>query len=368
MLSRPLSDSEGPHFRGKTLTPESPVPLHVPEPTKIPVLQNQIDPVFNLMSTHMEQIPMPNRLGSPDSQHDSSGVASRFPGLTEIEAEVAHTGTAQENQNPSIDEDVECNMDLENEAMQEHIAQQSNDTLREISSSSIIQPSTTVSVNENPSIFTQVDRSSSFPGQNMDKFSEPVYDNPKPHEPSQDTSVTSGHEMTVLEPLEENITYLQTLDTDVNDGGVNYQALLDNLSPSAHNAENIASVTTPTPSEKPNPPRPSSAESPIASLPLPVGLPPRPPPQEKPAIHPNYSPGEDIRSYHYPHTQSSTPILLILPSQVIPIVLHRDTLILHPAPLLAPMACPLLPLQPSSSHRQRLVSRSLARSRNRLAR
>jgi hypothetical protein len=36
-----------------------------------------------------------------------------------------------------------------------------------------------------------------------------------------------------------------------------------------------------------------------------AGLPPRPPPQEKPAIHPNYAPDEDIRSYHYPHIQSS---------------------------------------------------------------
>lgn len=250
---------------------------------------------------------MPDRLGSPDSQHNSSGVALRFPGLTEIEAEIAHAGNAQENQNPSVDEDVECNMDLEIEAMQEHITHQSNDTLREISSSSIIQPSTTVTVNESPSIFTQVDHSPSFSGQSLDKSNEPVHDNPKPHEPNQGTSVTSGHEMTAVEPPEESNTYLQTLDTDVNDGGVNYQALLDNLSPSAHNVENIASVTTPTPSEKPNPPRPSSAESPIASLPLPVGLPPRPPPQEKPTIHPNYSPGEDIRSYHYPHTQSSTP-------------------------------------------------------------
>ncbi|KAJ5888518.1 hypothetical protein N7495_008559 [Penicillium taxi] len=40
------------HFRGKTLTPESPRPLHISEPSNIPVLENQMDPVFNDTSTY----------------------------------------------------------------------------------------------------------------------------------------------------------------------------------------------------------------------------------------------------------------------------------------------------------------------------
>ena len=40
------------HFRGETLTPESPRPLHAAEPSNIPVLENQIDPVFNDTSTY----------------------------------------------------------------------------------------------------------------------------------------------------------------------------------------------------------------------------------------------------------------------------------------------------------------------------
>ncbi|EEH08964.1 conserved hypothetical protein [Histoplasma capsulatum G186AR] len=35
------------HVRGKTLTPESPQPLHVSEPTHIPLLQSQMDPSFS---------------------------------------------------------------------------------------------------------------------------------------------------------------------------------------------------------------------------------------------------------------------------------------------------------------------------------
>jgi hypothetical protein len=48
----PNSPDEAIHFRGKTLTPESPRPLHIPEPSNIPVLENQMDPVFNDTSTY----------------------------------------------------------------------------------------------------------------------------------------------------------------------------------------------------------------------------------------------------------------------------------------------------------------------------
>ncbi|KGO70405.1 Nucleotide-binding, alpha-beta plait [Penicillium italicum] len=48
----PSPPDEALHFRGKTLTPESPRPLHIPEPSNIPVLENQMDPVFNDTSTY----------------------------------------------------------------------------------------------------------------------------------------------------------------------------------------------------------------------------------------------------------------------------------------------------------------------------
>ncbi|KAJ5492994.1 hypothetical protein N7539_001740 [Penicillium diatomitis] len=48
----PSPPDEALHFRGKTLTPESPRPLHIPEPSNIPVLENQMDPVFNDTATY----------------------------------------------------------------------------------------------------------------------------------------------------------------------------------------------------------------------------------------------------------------------------------------------------------------------------
>lgn len=50
------SPDEALHFRGKTLTPVSPRPLHIPEPANIPVLENQMDPIFNDTSTY-ETVP-----------------------------------------------------------------------------------------------------------------------------------------------------------------------------------------------------------------------------------------------------------------------------------------------------------------------
>src|SRR5271154_4143452 len=40
------------HRYRKSQTPESPRPVHIPEPSNIPVLQNQMDPVFNDTSTY----------------------------------------------------------------------------------------------------------------------------------------------------------------------------------------------------------------------------------------------------------------------------------------------------------------------------
>ncbi|KAK2846318.1 hypothetical protein FQN49_005842 [Arthroderma sp. PD_2] len=44
------------HFRGKTLTPESPRPLHIAEPSNIPLLQNQMDAAYHDTSA-FESIP-----------------------------------------------------------------------------------------------------------------------------------------------------------------------------------------------------------------------------------------------------------------------------------------------------------------------
>ncbi|KAJ5709509.1 Nucleotide-binding alpha-beta plait [Penicillium malachiteum] len=74
----PSPPDEALHFRGKTLTPESPRPLHIPEPSNIPVLENQMDPVFNDTSTYERSV-----YTQPPQTHDGyqwSGLESQDRG------------------------------------------------------------------------------------------------------------------------------------------------------------------------------------------------------------------------------------------------------------------------------------------------
>lgn len=284
------------------MSPASPIPLHIPEPSNIPVLQNQIDPIFNLMSTHLAQ--HSSSANADPSQHN---FVMNFPPSDTVGDDIAFIipgENLQDGQSPKSDGDDGYIMGLEKELSQE---QASNDTLQNQSSSSVTQPTSTAAAFDTFSIPTQYELQLLPPSQSQKPTEEPVQQSPTPYEPPQDTPITPGLTTTTHVSPKESSTHVQNQDTDVN-GGVNYQALLDNLSsPSATapSAENIASVKIAAASEPPGAAHTSSIESVIANLPIPVGLPPRPPPQEKPAIHPNYTPGEDIKSYHYPHTQAS---------------------------------------------------------------
>jgi hypothetical protein len=68
----PSPPDEALHFRGKTLTPESPRPLHIPEPANIPVLENQMDPIFNDTSTY-ERSEWPEQPGQDAWTKDGQG-------------------------------------------------------------------------------------------------------------------------------------------------------------------------------------------------------------------------------------------------------------------------------------------------------
>lgn len=302
--------SEAPHYRGKSLTPASPIPLHIPEPSNIPVLQNQIDPEFNQMSTHLDQHSSARKGGmsaSDAAQRNFSDINYATASSNGADAMLAYGGGLQDDHRSKGNRENGYIMLLENEGGQKQSERESNETLQNHSTSSVLQPTSTIAAYDNRSIPTQTEHPSAPPSHTQNGSGELVQHSLNPYEPPQDTPMTLGPDATTHESPTENNVHVQPLDAEVN-GVVNYQALLDNLTPlsaPAPSADNITSITTVAPSEPANAPRPSSVESPLAALPIPAGLPPRPPPQEKPAIHPNYTPGEDIRSYHYPHTQTS---------------------------------------------------------------
>ncbi|KAK4697381.1 hypothetical protein P7C71_g675, partial [Lecanoromycetidae sp. Uapishka_2] len=294
------------HFRGKTLSPASPRPLHISEPQNIPVLQNQIDPHFNLMSTHIVQASAPEAMLESDNTFrqyypDSTMKDSRFTdtdvrNITNGADESIGRGLAGrdghdyamaievQTSEKQLGADILLNhmTQSENESSDAHgtyatFATPANKPPTPLSSDQAQNPSasiqTTTNTLDNPQdAFVTQSRNALSPGSGPGSFMLP----PKP-------------------------------ESDVNNEGVNYQALLDNLSPSSSTAppaDNIIPTFTTSP-RTPVPLSPSSLQTPIATLPIPAGLPARPPPQEKPAIHPNYTPGEDIRSYHKPLAQNS---------------------------------------------------------------
>ena len=301
--------AEAPHFRGKTLTPESPVPVHVPEPQNIPVLQKQTDEVFNLMSTHMAHRSEPgnvqNILYDAYQQYDSQGVpsasdvgGSESKNISQGSQEGAESGRRENGGHDYTLADIgkAWEQQQESHTPQNHLP-------------SKLHPSASVGVHESLSTHDQKSLTPIFPSQTQDSTAA-SHVSSSPFENAQDASVSQGAR--ALEaglPLKPD-SQGQTQDASVNGEGVNYQTLLDHLSPplsTASREENITSFTSPFRSGIPNVSDPSTSQTPIATLPIPLGLPPRPPPQEKPAIHPNYTPGEDIRSYHNPSAQNSNP-------------------------------------------------------------
>ncbi len=304
MTSTPLS--EAPHYRTKALTPESPVPLHVAEPQNIPVLQNQNDIAFNQMATHTED---PNRFlvsasGGTNGLHQS--VSKMIPSATQS-AEPNTDKTDQENREDleigtKVNGSDEHSVDLGNEIAKpdEFNPSQNNFT-------STDQPSLPMGASEPLATNTQFNLTYLPQPQTYKPNSNILQDDFSPSKRSDIVPVSQGPDTGVAQVVGYSDVDGRTYNPDVNGEGVNYQALLDTISSSASTAtpaEKNYSINT-APSSISNAPSPSSAQTPIATLPIPAGLPPRPPPQEKPAIHPNYIPGEDIRSYHNPPPQSS---------------------------------------------------------------
>ena len=311
---------EAPYYRGKTLTPESPCPVHLPEPSNIPVLQNQIDPVFNQMSTHMEPGTSSHDTAAADLDlHNGYGEAtSTSPSTLKTVEDSLGNGTTMGNANWSAgdaNDDYAMSLDFDDgdddEESSTAVPNQSSsnygsDVSPMVPSEGLAVPSQARSTNEihglvdNPSELLLSVPPDSYTALPDVATSPSMNDNARAVITASDTSgIDSG-----VQNLAD-----ASLAADVSNGGVNYQTLLDNLSPSTATAafsDGITTATTASPSASSNIPRPASAKSPTVGHPIPTGLPPRPPPQEKPAIHPNYAPGDDIRSYHQLHTQTPT--------------------------------------------------------------
>ena len=286
------------HRYARSQTPESPRPLHIPEPSNIPVLQNQMDPVFNDTTTY-DIHPSSQPLTGISEQFQDSEASNLNHTLFDNVGQhrLAARNEDSVGSNHEAAHIVSGNHFTENKP----ILQNLSDTFSNANPSNT-QPSlppTPHSADPQAYLFQQ---DSSHRGESNDlspiqSSLRPLDDqNEKPKGPMQVPSNGAGAPTARTFEAPDNSSHptAQSQDRRSADEGVNFQSLLDNLAQSTAAAESLAAPTVIEPLGA-NAMSQTEAEKP---LPPAAGLPPRPPPQEKPTIHPNYSANESIRSYH----------------------------------------------------------------------
>ncbi|KAL9111532.1 MAG: hypothetical protein Q9227_004020 [Pyrenula ochraceoflavens] len=277
------------HFR-RSQTPESPRPVHIPEPNKIPVLKHQMDPVFNDTATYdipsADVVSTPARTDVPQTfPQNPLNMYEQAPGTQPSGNVASHEyGSGTDTLEPFEPASMTNTAEIQSAAINNNLLRNPQSNTSDVRSA--LQP-TYESLYE-PQNGTLAESSKS------NGSSELAHTNIETSE----KNVMASEDQTILpnqtaEPIRET-----------GDEGVNFQTLLDNLSRSTSTAPPADSLTAPTtaaPHENPD-----AAQTSIEkSLPIAAGLPPRPPPQEKPSMHPNYSPNEDIQTYHQIPSQAA---------------------------------------------------------------
>ncbi|KAF2144552.1 uncharacterized protein K452DRAFT_295986 [Aplosporella prunicola CBS 121167] len=261
----PPGDPE--EFRGQTLTPVSPKPIHYPVPANIPVLEKQMDPVFNDTATHY-----PPEDAHQDQKSNDSSSDSLYAEQSNAADQQGQNGAAA--QVSGADDDYAQTLSFEDG---EGADNQDTSTIQNFAQPRQVPADAPSDAALAP---TQAGQAPYIP---YDFAANPSAQGGKAQEPTNGIATQAA--------------------TKPDEGGVDFQALLDNL---AGNAPTPSAQNTAPPANPSAVPAPSAAhsKSPTTALPGNPNLPPRPPPQEKPATHPNYTPGDDIRSYH-PHSQKT---------------------------------------------------------------
>jgi hypothetical protein len=294
------------HFRGETLTPESPRPIHISEPSNIPVLENQIDPVFNDTSTY-QNVPaireewLPNTLSEvEDPIHLTKQMFSRT-------LELFRTGNATLGSTAAGDDDGQ-KPGPEEEPTPAPPAGVSAPTTNQYGSSVGDSGSShQLSRDDVPSLQSNSNPFLSHPSSSdiVSTSSRMLPPQAAQQEPSAMSTVSASPNP--QDPRDQSFTSPKDGGAGrQSDGEVNFQSLLDNLLQPA--------ITTPTASSNPNP-ADVPAENASAMLPIEMSsssyssnLPPRPLLEGQPPLQPGYSPADDMRSLHAMLSQASSGV------------------------------------------------------------
>ncbi|PGH36053.1 hypothetical protein GX50_01065 [[Emmonsia] crescens] len=294
------------HIRGKTLTPESPRPLHISEPTNIPLLQNQMDPAFSDSPVYKQIFlektpPLDTELVVSEqirvTSHTYSMLHHNFGSL--------ESNGVGEQGAVSFSGSIHMGYDPKTETENESTFPAAHSTVASSQSAYPILETSTVEVNQQtvsthaasivPEISSPLDR----PILSEDYASEPYY--PPSTLPGNDHM--SGPKDGDVNPATEYTPAFagdhdKNIETEANpspEGDASYQNPLNALSDAKNTAPSPTDIAVTTASADDYMTKPLIPDTSLAPA---AGLPPRPPPQEKPPIHPGYAATDNIQSFH----------------------------------------------------------------------
>jgi nuclear polyadenylated RNA-binding protein 3 len=274
--------SEPPEFHTKIRTPVSPLPVRPPNPLDIPVLRNQIDPTFNMTTTHEET-------KKPD---DSPLSDTRFSDAYD-EKDEEITGDKIEDEEAEASDDYAMTFESDGEENTDSHDQSQAVDQEPKNSSNIVPPSDlpTSIPNERPPISYSQSGPEIQPAPAIPSPTLPTNSESAAAQSSDDPSHTSTIATNPIAPEDPT-------------GGIDIQQLLDNITA---NAEINAAAARPSSSSSSNAPPLKSG----SSLPTHASLPPRPQVTQQPLPkRSNYPSYDDAYKYNagaqgYSHAPTS---------------------------------------------------------------
>ncbi|KAF2023882.1 hypothetical protein EK21DRAFT_79959 [Setomelanomma holmii] len=265
MNPSPSPPEEAEHIRHQQLTPESPRPQNVPSPANIPILELQMDPNFH------------------ESAHNNNGTstpASQF---------ASHSQTP--NPLPSMPQFA----DPSNAASYQNIgAQGAGGNALGYAQSAAYGGSAGTQAHDTSSIQNYSAQQQARAPSSSDTTQTPGQYHQSAYSFTYDNAYAAQQASAQSAPGAQ-------YQTEGNAGtSIDVQALLDSLNPAALNASSGQFASSQLPAQSAQ----AQANPSAPSLPAAPSLPPRPPAQDQSVTHPNYSPTDDIRSFH-PHSQQA---------------------------------------------------------------
>jgi nuclear polyadenylated RNA-binding protein 3 len=285
--------TDAPEYHTKPLSPLSPLPVHPPEPSNIPVLRNQIDPIFNMTSTHIE-VPHPTVAALAESNSDP--IASTFLADGDSPADSSFSDAYKEEMDGMEHAEAKKDSEIPQQTVTDDYAMtfdsdgEEHSDSQDMSHENIEQDSealpVSLSLSEIP--YSSISRDIPATDTQIGQDTEPTTTSSPPiYPPTVDAAAPSPSESASSQlRVETSRPHTHTYEAIAN-GEIDIQQLLDNITANAEKNEAASAAGTPTSAI------PSSASLPKAgsSLPTHSSLPPRP---QVPRS--NYT--DDISKYH----------------------------------------------------------------------